>query len=97
MHFGLFVLWQGATPSPAPLPSAVEGPAREIDAMFLLLLSVCCRFKKSRSHGALGKLLPLFPNQPCVSGMFWACPGLVHFNGGLWGSASYSGDMIGIP
>lgn len=29
----------------------------EIDAMFLLLLSVCCRFKKSISYGALGKLL----------------------------------------
>ena len=34
------------------------------------------------------KIAALFPNQPCVSGMLWVCPGLVHFNGGLWGSAS---------
>ena len=50
----------------------------EIDAMFLLLLSVSCRFKKSRSYGAFGKLLLFFPNQPCVSGfvlgLSWVCP-----------------------
>ena len=44
----------------------------EIDAKFLLLLSVCCRFKKS-IYGALGKLLLYF----LTNHVFLGCYGFV--------------------